>query len=88
MGGGPPCVPWCFFNYYFNKKFFGHTLRYLLVPRPGIELPPPALEGRVLTTWPLGKPYIGVLNSLQSHPFPCRATLMVGGQVWGDTDLR
>ena len=27
----------------------------ILAPRPGIEPTPPALEGKVLTTWPPGK---------------------------------
>ena len=32
--------------------FFGHEARGILVPQPGIEPAPPALEGEVLTTGP------------------------------------
>ena len=35
--------------------FFGPEACGLLVPRLGIEPPPPALEGEVLTTGPPGK---------------------------------
>ena len=36
----------------------------ILVPRPGIELMSPALEGRFLTTGPTGKSLLGLfLNS-------------------------
>ena len=34
---------------------FGQKACRILVPWPGIELAPPALEGEVLTTGPLGK---------------------------------
>ena len=34
---------------------FGHEACGILAPRPGIEPAPPALEGEVLTTGPLGK---------------------------------
>ena len=32
--------------------FFAHVACGILAPQPGIELTPPALEGRVLTTGP------------------------------------
>ena len=32
--------------------FFGHKARGILVPQPGIEPAPPALEGKVLTPGP------------------------------------
>ena len=35
--------------------FFGLEACEILVPQPGIEPTPPALEGRVLTTRPSGK---------------------------------
>ena len=35
--------------------FFGREECGILVPRSGIELTPPALEGEVLTTGPPGK---------------------------------
>ena len=41
--------------------FFGHEACGILAPRPGIEPTPPALEGEVLTTGPLGKS--------QYHPY-------------------
>ena len=34
---------------------FGHEACGILVPQPGIEPEPPALEGEVLTTEPPGK---------------------------------
>ena len=58
---------WCrpFFFYLLNLLqhcfcyipfvFFGHEACESSAPRPGIEPPPPALEGRVLTTGPPGK---------------------------------
>ena len=36
----------------------------ILVPWPGIEHSPPALEGGVLTIEPLGSPASSILNSL------------------------
>lgn len=38
------------FGFFFGQEACGHV-----VPRPGIELVLPALEGRVLTTGPPGK---------------------------------
>ena len=35
--------------------FFGPETNGILVPQPGIEPRPPALEGEVLTTGPPGK---------------------------------
>jgi len=35
--------------------FFGPGVCGILAPQPGIEPTPPALEGEVLTTGPLGK---------------------------------
>ena len=35
--------------------FFGHEACEISAPRPGIETPPPALEGKVLITGPPGK---------------------------------
>ena len=37
---------------------FGHRSYRILVPQPGIELLLPALEGKVLTIGPPGKPYL------------------------------
>ena len=37
---------------------FGHKACGILVPWPGIEPAPPALEGQVLTTGPAGKSFI------------------------------
>ena len=46
--------------------FFGHKACGILSPWPGIELAPPALEGKVLTTGPPGKSQgFRVLNKLQ-----------------------
>ena len=36
----------------------------ILVPRPGIELTPLALEGKILTTGPPGKPFLCSFSSL------------------------
>ena len=41
----------CFFMFW----FFGREACGILVPRPGIEPTPPALEGEVLTTGKPGK---------------------------------
>ena len=38
--------------------FFGHKACWILAPQPGIKPTPPALEGKVLTTGPPGKPPI------------------------------
>ena len=38
--------------------FGGHEAYGILVPQPGIEPAPPALEGKILTTGPPGKPHI------------------------------
>ena len=35
--------------------FFGHKACGILAPQPGIEPAPPALEGEVLPTEPVGK---------------------------------
>ena len=45
-------LQYCF---YFMLWFFGPETRGILVPRPGIEPAPPALEGEVLTTGLPGK---------------------------------
>ena len=42
---------WCFFY----VLVFGHKACWILAPWPGIELTPPAWEGKVLTTGPPGK---------------------------------
>ena len=43
-------------NYHYRHSvFFGHVACGILVPQPGIEPTPPALEGGVLTTGPPGK---------------------------------
>ena len=41
--------------YFFFFFFFVHKVCRILVPRPGIELALPALEGEILTSGPLGK---------------------------------
>ena len=40
---------------FFMFWFFGHKACGMLSPQPGIELAPPALEGKVLTTGPRGQ---------------------------------
>jgi len=37
---------------------FGHETCGILVPQPGIEPPPPALESEILTTGPSGEPQL------------------------------
>ena len=36
-------------------RYFGPKAHGVLAPQPGIEPTPPVLEGKVLTTWLLGK---------------------------------
>ena len=43
--------------------FLGHRAYGILVPRPGIEPAPSALEGEVLTTGPAGKSLNKVLKA-------------------------
>ena len=46
--------------------FFGRVACGILVPKPGIEPAPPALEGEVLTTGPSEKPhYLSFIASIQ-----------------------
>ena len=45
-------LPYCFC---FMFCFFGHEACGILVPWPGVEPMPSALEGKVLTTEPPGK---------------------------------
>ena len=40
----------------FTFYFFGHKAHGILAPQPGIEPMSPALEGKFLTTGPLGSP--------------------------------
>ena len=40
---------------FYVLAFFGHEARGILVPQPGIEPTPPALEGKILTTGPPGR---------------------------------
>ena len=44
-------------NFLFCFDFFGRAMQHsgILVPRPGTEPAPPAVEGEVLTTGPPGK---------------------------------
>ena len=39
----------------YEVMFFGYKACGILAPRPGVEPAPLALEGKVLTTGPLGK---------------------------------
>ena len=41
---------------------FAHKAWEILAPQPGMEPTPPALEGKLLTTGPPGKPQAGVLE--------------------------
>ena len=42
---------------------FGHEAYGILAPQPGLELAPPLLEGRVLTSGPPGKSLWGTTIS-------------------------
>ena len=65
------CVWW-----YWHSKTCG-----ILAPRPEIEPAPPASEGEVLTTLPLGKYRGNLLKILISGPFPTCKILIPHSQV-------
>ena len=52
----------CIFFFWLHPTACG-----ILVPQPGIKLMPPALEGRVLTTGPLGKSVSYLIFKFLSH---------------------
>ena len=47
--------------------FFDHVACGIMVPQPGIEPIPPALEGKVLTTESPGKSHLVGLHTVLSH---------------------